>query len=162
MLAIGARCRAVHDSSTTLHTFCGSGALCIFTGCLRARPAPPEGDEPPSGGCPFGLTDHGAPELRLNAMRGLAVWAKKTEHAERALKHGRMNLVSLPRRHSRHLESPRRSGAFSTIEPFDDVHVIVPSPSGDSVTTDLLVSTACSDPPAILTSKTPPALPAER
>jgi hypothetical protein len=25
------------------------------TGCLRARPAPPEGDEPPSRGCPFGL-----------------------------------------------------------------------------------------------------------
>ena len=120
------------------------------TGCLRARPAPPEGDEPPSRGCPFGLTDHGAPELCLNAMRELAVWAKKAEHTERAL------------RYSRHLESPRRSGAFSTIEPFDDVHVIVPSPSGDSVTTDLLVSTACSDPPALLTSKTPPALPAER
>lgn len=88
--------------------------------------------------------------------------AKKTEHAERALQYGKMKLVSLPRRHSRHLESPRRSGAFSTIEPLDDVHVIVPSPSGDSVTTDLLVSTACSDPLAILTSKTPPALPAER
>ena len=69
-------------------------------------------------------------------------------------------LVSLPRRHSR--QSPRRSGAFSTIEPLDDFHVIEPSPSGDSVTTELLLSTACSDPPAILTSKTPPALPAER
>src|SRR5206468_4008282 len=102
-------------------------------------------------------TPRRAPYPRAHGQR-----AKKTEHAERALQHGKMKLVSLPRRHARHLESPRRSGAFSTIEPFDDVHVIVPSPSGDSVTTTLLDSTACSDPPAILTSKTPPALPAER
>jgi len=30
------------------------------TGCLRARPTPPEGVEPPSRGCPFGLTDRAA------------------------------------------------------------------------------------------------------
>jgi hypothetical protein len=65
-------------------------------------------------------------------MRELAVWEKKIEHAERALQHGKMKLVSLPGRHSPHLEAPRHSGAFSTIEPFDDVHVIVPPPSGDS------------------------------
>ena len=45
---------------------------------------------------PLRAPDHGAPELRLNAMRELAVWAKTTEHAERALQHGKMKFVSLP------------------------------------------------------------------